>query len=218
MSILLLDTSSKKIEFSFWRNGNLILKEELPPDENADMLIYYLKKTFVERMIKLQDIRYVSLSNGPGSFTGLRIGSAIAKGICYCTGSKLIEINTLDLIANKYNGSSKVISMIFSNTRTSEFYYCEYEKINGKLARLSEYKKDIFSEIPAEGFIYVVNDNSIGNFINFIKGSDKDIKDLSDPANSVSQLELTMEYIEGGEFSNYKNSEPFYMNDFIPKI
>lgn len=215
MSILLLDTSSKKIEFSYWTEGNLKLKKELPPEDNADMLIYYIKKSFNENSLKLKDIRFVSLSNGPGSFTGLRIGSAIAKGICYSTGSKLIEISTLDMIANKYRGSNKIVSMIFSNTRRSEFYYCEYEKINGKLARLSDYEKDIFSDISGYGCIFVVNEKGLENFI---KEPGIEIMNVSDLPNSVSQLDLTMDSINGGELSNFSNSEPFYMNDFIPKI
>ena len=212
-NILLLDTSSKKIEFSYIKDGLLLINERLPESENADMLIYHVKKTFNDKGIELKDIRYVSLSNGPGSFTGLRIGSAIAKGICYCTGSKLIEISSLDILANKYSGENNVISIIFSNTRTSEFYYCGYGRKDGKLIRLSDYKKDKPEDIFKDGFD-IVADEYINN--DHFREFEINVKDLSGNSNSESQLDLTTEAIENGIFSNFNTSEPFYMNEFIP--
>lgn len=215
MNILLIDTSSAKIEFSYFEDKKFKIKEVLPPENNADMLIYFIKKSFNEKGINLNDIGYVSLSNGPGSFTGLRIGSAIAKGICFCTGSKLIEISTLDIIANKFNGDKKIISMIFSNLRTTEFYYCEYEKIDGNLIRLSDYKKDLPENILKNGYEFVVNEKDHKNVFNIFNIK---FSDLSEIPNSDSHLELTLESIKKRVFSNYNISEPLYMNEFIPKI
>lgn len=179
------------------------------------MLIFFMKNAFNKTGIELEDIRYVSLSNGPGSFTGLRIGSAIAKGICYCTHSKLIEINSLDIIANKYTGGKKIISMIFSGMRTLEFYYCEYEKINGKLLRVSEYQSDKLENILKEGYDVVLNEKIREDII---KEFNITIPDLSEISNSHSHIELTLEAIKEGKFGNYNISEPFYMSEFIPKI
>ncbi len=214
-NILLLDTSSKTIEFSYQKDGLFLISERLPQSENADMLIFHIAKLFNEKSIDLKDIRYVSLSNGPGSFTGLRIGSAIAKGICFCSESKLIEISSLDILANKYNGAKKVISVIFSNTKTSEFYFCEYEKKDGKLIRLSDYKKDKPEFIFKDGYDIVINEE-----INtkLFREFENNIRDLSGISNSESQSDLTMYAIENGIFSDYNISEPFYMNDFIPNI
>lgn len=215
MNILLIDSSSGNIEFSCFSEGKFIINEALPPGKNADMLIFFMKNAFNKTGIELEDIRYVSLSNGPGSFTGLRIGSAIAKGICYCTHSKLIEINSLDIIANKYTGGKKIISMIFSGMRTLEFYYCEYEKINGKLLRVSEYQSDKLENILKEGYDVVLNEKIREDII---KEFNITIPDLSEISNSHSHIELTLEAIKEGKFGNFNISEPFYMSEFIPKI
>lgn len=215
MNILLIDSSSGIIEFSYFSEGKFIINEVLPTGKNADMLICFIKKAFNKIGIELEDIRYVSLSNGPGSFTGLRIGSAIAKGICFCTLCKLIEINTLDIIANKYNGGKKIISMIFSKMRSHEFYFCEYEKIDGKLIKVSEYQSDKIENILKRGYDVVLNEKireDIFKEFNFI------IPDLSEVSNSISHIELTLEAIKEGKFSNFNISEPFYMSEFIPKI
>lgn len=218
MNILLIDSSSKTIEFSYYSEGKFIINETLPSDKNADMLIYFIKNSFNKRNIDLKEIRFVSLSNGPGSFTGLRIGSAIAKGICFCTDSKLIEISTLDIIANKFPGGKKVISMIFSGMRSGEFYYCEYEKINEKLIRLSGYKKDKFEKISKDGYYLVINEKIKEDFIKEFNITITEISELSDLSNSNSHLELALESIKNGVFSNYNDSEPFYMTEFVPKI
>lgn len=213
MNILLLDTSSGKIEFSYFSNG-VIEVYEIPPDHNADMLIFYIKKIFDENEISMKEIEYVSLSNGPGSFTGLRIGSAVAKGICFVNDCKLIEINTLDIIANKSKDDQKLISLIFSNTRSSEFYFCEYERKNGKLIRLSGYQKAKIDDIKKDGFNYFINEKPDEKFKT---KNGLILNDLSEISNSTSHLELTMEHIENNMFIDFATSEPFYMHDFIPK-
>ena len=49
---------------------------------------------------KLNDIDAVAVTAGPGSYTGIRVGLASAKGICYALNKPLIMVNTLAVIAN----------------------------------------------------------------------------------------------------------------------
>lgn len=105
--------------------------------------------------------------------------------------------------------------MIFSGMRTLEFYYCEYEKINGKLLRVSEYQSDKLENILKEGYDVVLNEKIREDII---KEFNITIPDLSEISNSHSHIELTLEAIKEGKFGNYNISEPFYMSEFIPKI
>lgn len=214
MGILLIDTSSRKIEFGYADSERIIFKEELSPDHNADTLIYFIKKSFEKNKINFKEIKIVSLSNGPGSFTGLRIGSAIAKGICFALDCKLIEIPSLDIIANKFKSDKKIISLVFSNTKTLEFYYCEYEFESGKLKRISDYKIDSIENILNEDADYIINESFKGNIDK--KYTDK-LTDVSGITNIDSQFELIISYLKEKKFSNYRTSEPFYMKEFVPK-
>lgn len=227
MGILLIDSSSKKIEFGYADATELVFKELLSANDNADALTYYIKKSFEKYKLNFDNIETVSLSNGPGSFTGLRIGSAIAKGICFTTGSGLIEISTLDIIVKKSESEFlelkeleklsefKIVPLIFSNMKTLEFYYCEYGFDSNKLKRISDNKIDELEKIINERSLYVINEKIPDNIE---KKYPEKIKDLSHISNISSQLRLTLQYVSEKKYSDYGISEPFYMKDFLPLI
>ena len=211
LNILLINCSSKIIEFALSENSKISINKKLDSVINADSLIYKLLKEFDNSNKSVKNVDVVSLSNGPGSFTGLRIGSAIAKGICFANKCKLVEINTLDIVANQYKDDADVIAMIFSKSRTEEFYFAEYKVDNGKLQRTSGYGVRKIDDININDKIILINEN---NTLPFLK--DLDVIDVSGLSNIQSQIELTMDYIKRNVFSDYRTSEPFYMKDFIP--
>ena len=211
MNILLLDSSSKNIEFAFSENSKISINKKLDSEINADSLIHELLIEFDNSNKSIKNVDVVSLSNGPGSFTGLRIGSAVAKGICFANKCKLVEINTLDIVANKYKDDVDVIALVYSNSRIEEFYYAEYTVDNSKFQRTSEYSIRKIDDISSKDKIIIINEN---NTLPFLK--DIDVIDVSGLLNIQSQIELTMDYIKRNQFSDYRTSEPFYMKDFIP--
>ena len=218
MGILLIDSSTKKIEFGYADENELIIKEVLDSDHNADTLTYFIKKAFEGKKIDFGKIEYVSLSNGPGSFTGLRISSAIAKGICFALESKLIEISSLDIIANKSASEfpgEKITSLIFANTKTIEFYYAVYESESGELKKISDYKVDSIDNILTEDIRFVINENLNESIKQKFLRAPADVSHLS---NLESQYSIAKRYIHEKHFADYRTSQPFYMKEFIPKI
>ncbi len=211
LNILLIDSSSKNIEFALSENSKISVNKKLDSEINADSLIYKLLTEFDNSNKSIENVDVVSLSNGPGSFTGLRIGSAIAKGICFANKCKLVEINSLDIVANKYKDAADVIAVIFSNSRTEEFYYAEYAIENGKLLRTSEYSIGKIDDMIIIDKIILINESDTLPLL-----KDLDVIDVSGLSNIQSQIELTMDYIKRDVFSDYRTSEPFYMKDFIP--
>ena len=212
MNILLIESSSKKIEFGYGKNDEIVVLKELDSENNADSLIYMIKKIFDEKHIDFKDIDVVSLSNGPGSFTGLRIGSAIAKGICFALNCKLLEIPTLDIIANKYKGLMEgevLTSLIFSNSKSREFYSADYIYENKELKRVSEYSTGFLDTF--ENKKYIVNEKNEFEF-----PVDLDVINVSEISNIRSQFELSIKYIKEGRYSDFRLSEPFYMKTFVP--
>lgn len=209
MNILLLDTSSKKIEFAYNQKGDFIILKTLEEEKNADDLVYEIKKEFDGQGFSLQEIDYVGLANGPGSFTGLRIGSAVAKGICAGSSAKLIEVSSLDLIAVKYSEVTKkdgiVTPMIFSNSRTGEFYFAEYKGID----RISDYKIAVLDDIMKTNSDFIINEKTDYSF-----PENSGVINLSDTSNMQSLYNISKKLIEEGKISDYGRSEPFYMKRF----
>jgi tRNA threonylcarbamoyladenosine biosynthesis protein TsaB len=209
LNILLLDTSSKKIEFAYNQKGDFTILKTLEEDKNADDLVYAIKEEFDVQGLNFQEIDYVGLSNGPGSFTGLRIGSAVAKGICAGSSAKLIEVSSLDLIAVKYSEVTKkdgiVTPMIFSNSRTGEFYFAEYKGID----RISDYKIAVLDDIMKTNSDFIINEKTDYSF-----PENSGVINLSDTSNMQSLYNISKKLIEEGKISDYGRSEPFYMKRF----
>ena len=214
MNILLLDTSSKNIEFAFSKSGKIAILKKLDSEYNADSLIYIIKQEFESAELEFSCLDVVSISNGPGSFTGLRISSAVAKGICFGTGCKLIEIPTLDIIAGKYEGqpAEKIFTaLIFSNSKTEEFYAADYKFKNNNIIRISDYYIKKAADFDAENRIFLVNEDE-----KKLDLYDFGIIRLSGKSSIYSQLNLTNKYISENRYSDYRTSEPFYMKNFVP--
>jgi len=66
---------------------------------HAQKITILIQKCLEDASIQLSQIGAVSLSQGPGSYTGLRVGTSVAKGICYALEKPLIAIDTLQAIA-----------------------------------------------------------------------------------------------------------------------
>jgi tRNA threonylcarbamoyladenosine biosynthesis protein TsaB len=106
---------------------NKIDKEELSHAANLTVLIESLMK---DNRTAIHEIDAVAVSKGPGSYTGLRIGVSVAKGICYALNKPLIGINTLEALASytketypEYDGW--FCPMI--DARRMEVYYAVYD-------------------------------------------------------------------------------------------
>jgi tRNA threonylcarbamoyladenosine biosynthesis protein TsaB len=86
-------------------------------------MIDYLFKTI---QIDINDIDYIACANGPGSFTGLRIGIATAKGLAHSLGKKIIPVPTLDALAYNVFDTCKIIVPII-DARRSHVYTSIYK-------------------------------------------------------------------------------------------
>ena len=214
MNILLIDCSSRKIEFAYYKNDKFIILNVFRSDKNADSLVYEMREEFRKHGIGFDEIDIIGLSNGPGSFTGLRIGSAVAKGICFAGKSRLIEVVSLDIIAGKYYNASEgeeFTALIFSNSRTGEFYSSIYKKDGSKIIRVSDYKLLKIEDLITYSGKFVINEK-----IDFKFPYNLTIIDVSDESGTETFLAIVKEKADKEEFQDFRTSEPFYMKTFVP--
>ncbi|MFI5203123.1 MAG: tRNA (adenosine(37)-N6)-threonylcarbamoyltransferase complex dimerization subunit type 1 TsaB [Flavobacteriales bacterium] len=115
MSLIInIETSGKACSVALSQSGELIgsryqISENYP---HSQVLHVFIDEILKEKGLKPSELNAVSVSSGPGSYTGLRIGVSAAKGLCFALDIPLIEISTLLLIA-------KAASVIDSK---AEFY------------------------------------------------------------------------------------------------
>ena len=101
MALLLnIDTAFETACVSISRSGEIIaLERNHQQKDHASFLQPAIKRVCATVNMELSGINAVAVANGPGSYTGLRVGLASAKGICYALHKPLILLNTLDILA-----------------------------------------------------------------------------------------------------------------------
>ena len=98
--ILCIDTTSEFCSVSLFINQNLIENNNSKIERShSKLLIKLIDDTLNNNKLKIADIDIFSISKGPGSYTGLRIGLSSIKGFCYALDKPLVSINTLKILA-----------------------------------------------------------------------------------------------------------------------
>lgn len=98
--ILSIETSTTVCSVALHDKGKTIAYlEEQQPNSHAAVLTVLIEKLFLDQKIPIQNIDALAISSGPGSYTGLRIGVSVAKGICFALKKPLIAVSTLQIIA-----------------------------------------------------------------------------------------------------------------------
>ena len=107
MALLLsLETSSHVCSVALHQNEQLLIsKENKIPQSTASVLAPMIESALKETNHTAKELSGVVISAGPGSYTGLRIGVATAKGLCYALQIPLISVNTLELLARQFISS-----------------------------------------------------------------------------------------------------------------
>lgn len=100
MSLLAIDVSTKKTGLALY-NATGVLYEAVweSPDFHSKDLVPGIQWALKQTGLKMKDLRAVAVAIGPGSYTGLRIGLAVAKGLAFANGLALVAVPTLDILA-----------------------------------------------------------------------------------------------------------------------
>ncbi|MEO1054449.1 MAG: tRNA (adenosine(37)-N6)-threonylcarbamoyltransferase complex dimerization subunit type 1 TsaB [Bacteroidota bacterium] len=165
----------------------------------------------------IADLDAVAVSEGPGSYTGLRIGASLAKGICYAANKPLISIDTLKAMAssvNQYNNRGALLCPMI-DARRSEVYCAVFDSHlnNIKATKPMVLESNSFQELLEENEMWFFGDGS---------HKAKDILTENGNSNFIENVEPTAKVI--GELANQKFAksefvdlayfEPFYLKDF----
>nr|HQH40386.1 tRNA (adenosine(37)-N6)-threonylcarbamoyltransferase complex dimerization subunit type 1 TsaB [Bacteroidales bacterium] len=111
--LLLIETTGDVCSAAIAENGNVLaVKEDYEKKSHAAVLTMLIQDLLTEVSLTIRDLQGICVSQGPGSYTGLRIGVSVAKGICYGAGLPLLAVNTL--LAMSYGMRKELNSNIFS--------------------------------------------------------------------------------------------------------
>ena len=213
--ILQINTAFNEASIGIGLNGSLVDESiNTTQQEHAGFLQPAIQELCQRSGIGLKTLAAVSVMNGPGSYTGLRVGLAAAKGICYALKIPLICINTLDWIAfgNLSDNFDLVCPMI--DARRMEVFTGLYSR---EMNRIFEPSALVLDE---QSFAAQLAEQRIGFVGN---GADK-WKEICTHPNAVfpASLEdtrhfchMTMVSYQQNQFADLAYAEPFYTKEFF---
>ena len=220
--ILLLETATDSCSVALSENSNIIAEKYInQPKAHASLLARYICDILEENNLTMEDCSAVAVSNGPGSYTGLRVGVSCAKGLCYGASKPLISVCTLATIAqmaldnNLYTGEGDFLIVPMIDARRMEVYTAN---VNSKGEQLTPVEAKILDETSyaaelaagpvlftgngAEKFKELVGDNPNAFF-------------APQEPHAAGMRVIAANKLEAGEFEDNAYFEPFYLKDFV---
>ena len=214
--ILNIETSTTVCSVSLSENGICkCVRENFDGNNHSELIGVFVQGILAEAAIEPKDLDAVALSIGPGSYTGLRIGTSFAKGLCYGSDLKLITIPTLKIIAQnakeKYSIEDDALICPMIDARRMEVYSVVYD---ASLGEVRETQPDIidensFAEILKDKKVYFCG-NGAAKCKQYITHENAVFLDEVYPL-ATSMIALAEDAYSKKDFADVAYFEPFYL-------
>lgn len=218
--ILSLETATPVCSVALHEEGVVKASSHLYIGQSASSQLTVMVDELLKRCeIKPDQLSAVAVSEGPGSYTGLRIGVATAKGLCYTLDIPLIAVNTLESLVQQVapQFSDNVILCPMLDARRMEVY-CLLADSKGELLEPTQAK--VVDENSFKGLLQKNTIVFFGNGASKCKEviSSSNAIFLSDVVPSAEQIgDLATRKFFTRQFEDLSDFEPFYLKDFLIK-
>ena len=214
--ILNIETSTTVCSVSLSENGICkCVRENFSGNNHSELIGVFTQEVLAEAGVEPKDLDAVALSIGPGSYTGLRIGTSFAKGLCYGSDLKLITIPTLKIIAQnakeKYSIEDDALLCPMIDARRMEVYNCIYD---ASLGQVRETQPEIidensFAEILQSKKVYFCG-NGAAKCKQYLTHENAIFLDDVYPL-ATSMIALAEDAFAKNDFADVAYFEPFYL-------
>ena len=212
--LLLIDTAVNAASVALTSDKKILAqKENTRQNDHAAWLHPAIQSLFEETGISIRQLDAVGVTAGPGSYTGLRVGMAAAKGFCFAQNIPLISISTLQLLAAGVQEDATDLIIALIDARRDEVYAGVYDR---DLRPVVEEQAmilgtDSFQSWREKNHVIYTGDGAakIERLIGIKQFP------LYTAKNLIGKLAgLTYEKFQRSEFSNLAYLEPTYLKEF----
>ena len=180
---------------------------------HSNVIMDAVNSLFKLSRLTIKDVDRIAVTIGPGSFTGIRIGTAIAKGLAYSLKKPIVGVNELDVLAHMGENREDIIVPLI-DARKERVYFSKYRYIDNILLREEEYKdgelREILDDLKGKKVTFI-GDGAIVNerLINEILEKDYNI---FSKANSIPRAGVAAQISLHLPEDNLYTLEPLYVN------
>jgi tRNA threonylcarbamoyladenosine biosynthesis protein TsaB len=222
--IICLETATNLCSVALCNSvGVISMRESNESKSHASMLTVFIDEIFKETGIMAHDLEAIAVSKGPGSYTGLRIGVSVAKGIAYAASIPLIGIETTismfwgisGSLNEKHGADINTLFCPMLDARRMEIYYAIYNAAGNPVKDISAeiITENSFSHIPESQKIIFFGDGS-AKCKEVIKRTNTYFAD--DFRISAAHMHKPVfQAIKDNHYENVAYFEPYYLKDFI---
>lgn len=211
--VLAIESASSVCSIAISQVDNVLLEYSISiPNSHDEFLAEFVNRGMKDLGLAPQDILALAVSSGPGSFTGLRIGSAFAKGFCFDGKIKLVPVPTLFALA--YNSrevakclSKRIVSVMHSHKNL--FFYQFFDLNLQPMNEVSFLSQNEIEEICSE--------------TDFIVGIGADSFNVGTKINTFNTISASLiakagwKLLDEGKFVSPEDFVPSYYLEFQPK-
>ncbi|MBR0222847.1 MAG: tRNA (adenosine(37)-N6)-threonylcarbamoyltransferase complex dimerization subunit type 1 TsaB [Bacteroidales bacterium] len=215
--ILMIETSTECCSVAL-SDGASILASRIneTPRQHASQLAPYIQEVLEESRISASGLDAVAVSEGPGSYTGLRVGVSTAKGLCFGAGKPLLGIDTLQILAMQAEGHfDRIVAMI--DARRMEVYAASFDGSGHKLDETravildeNSYRKEL-----EEGSILFIG-TGVEKFHRICPHPNATFREC--PPLATAMVRPSLSALQKKEFKDVAYFEPFYLKEFVAGI
>ena len=216
MKILHIETSSKNCSVAISDGEELLcLCEEVSENyKQSESLHTFVEWALEGAEISLKEIEAVSLGKGPGSYTGLRIGAASAKGFCYGLKVPLIAVNSLETMIEPFLRQNYDVIIPLIDARRMEVYCAIFDGNSGEMISGTEAKildEQSFTELEGKKILFVGDGAKKAKEILQLENADF-VENIYPSAKYL--IKKSVEKFNRQDFEDVAYFEPFYLKDF----
>lgn len=228
MSLILnIETATGVCSIALARDGQLIgLKESNTKYNHSSVLTLFMDEVLKTAGVALPDLDAVAVSEGPGSYTGLRIGVASAKGLCYALEKPMIGVSTLQAMAigmphpptpsPNREGENNILYCPMIDARRMEVYCAIFDERGNEIreTRAEIMDENSFMEYLGKNRVVFAGDGALKCRPLFDKHPNAVFSE-DFQASAKFMISLSEEKFSQKKFEDIAYFEPYYLKDFV---